>query len=62
MIQTNVKSIEGVQECEVIKQGSTTIFEIKYNSQQVTEKDLYIAIEGTASCKNANERPYKIKY
>ena len=61
MIQTNVEKLNGVSKFEVGKQGATSTFIINYNPELVSEEKIYAAIEGTGSCENHNERPYKVK-
>ncbi len=61
MISANVEKLEGVSTCESIKKGPTTTFEVKYNPTLVTDKAIYAAIEGTGSCEDPDERPYKVK-
>ena len=61
MISINVEKIKGVNSCIPKKQGTTTTFEVLYNAELVTEKEIYKAIENTGSCENPSERPYKIK-
>jgi len=61
MISANVEKVKGVNSCKAGKQGTTTTFEVKYNSALVTEKEIFAAIENTGSCENPDERPYKIK-
>lgn len=61
MISVNVDKVKGVSSCKVRKQGTTTTFEVKYNSALVTEKEIFAAIENTGSCENPDERLYKIK-
>ena len=61
MISANVEKVKGVSSCKAGKQGTTTTFEVKYNPALVTEKEIFAAIEGTGSCENPDERPYKIK-
>lgn len=61
MVSANIEKVKGVSSCKAGKQGTTTAFEVKYNPALVTEKQIYAAIEGTGSCENPNERPYKIK-
>ena len=61
MIQANVEKLEGVTECSVGKRGTTTSFEITFNAKTLTEEDLYATIEGTGSCEDPDERPYKVK-
>lgn len=61
MISDNVKKLPGVSSCEVAKKGATSKFEVKFDPALVTEKEIYAAIEGTGSCENPNERPYKVK-
>ncbi len=61
MISINVEKIKGVNSCKPKKQGTTTTFEVIYNTELITEKEIYKAIENTGSCENPDERPYKIK-
>lgn len=61
MIQTNVEKLNGVSNFEVGKQGATSTFIINYNPELVSEEKIYTAIEGTGSCENPDERPYKVK-
>jgi len=61
MISANVEKLNGVSSCKAGKQGTTTTFEVKFNPALVTEKEIYTAIEGTGSCENPDERPYKVK-
>ena len=61
MVSANIESVKGVSSSKLGKQGTTTTFEVKYNPALVTEKEIYAAIEGTGSCENPDERPYKIK-
>jgi len=61
MVSANVEKLKGVSSCKSGKQGTTTTFEVKYNPALITEKEIYAAVEGTGSCENPNERPYKIK-
>jgi copper chaperone CopZ len=61
MISANVEKVKGVSSCKAGKQGTTTTFEVKYNPELVTEKEIFVAIENTGSCENPDERPYKIK-
>jgi copper chaperone CopZ len=60
-IAGNVEKLEGVASCVAEKPGATTIFEVKFNPTQVTEKQIYAAIEGTEGCKDPRDRPYKVK-
>ena len=61
MIQTNVEKLNGVSNVEVGKQGATSTFIVNYNPELVSEEKIYAAIEGTGSCENPDERPYKVK-
>jgi len=61
MISANVEKLNGVSSCKAGKQGTTTTFEVNFNPALVTEKEIYTAIEGTGSCENPDERPYKVK-
>ena len=60
-ISENVAKLKGVNACKPGKSGPTTAFEISYNPALVTEKEIYVAIQNTAGCKNPNDRPYQIK-
>jgi copper chaperone CopZ len=61
MISANIESLQGVTNCNVGKQGTSTTFEITYNPAFVKETEIYAAIENTGSCDNPDERPYKVK-
>lgn len=61
MIAANVEKLQGVSSFKAGKQGTATTFEAKFNPALVTEKEIYAAIEGTGSCENPDERPYKVK-
>lgn len=61
MISANLEKLNGVSSCIAGKHGTTSTFEVKYNPLLVSEKDIYAAIEGTGSCENPEERPYKVK-
>ena len=61
MISANVEKLEGVSTCQTVKQGTTTTFEVKYIPTLVAKKEIYATIEGTGSCENPDERPYKVK-
>ena len=60
-ISANVEKLKGVKSCKPGKTGPTTTFEIKYNADSISEKEVFAAIEGTGGCKNPNDRPYKVK-
>ena len=61
MISDNVEKLKGVNSCEVAKKGATSKLKVKFNPALVTEKEIHAAIEGTGSCENPNDRPYKVK-
>jgi copper chaperone CopZ len=61
MIADNVEKLEGVSSCEVAKQGATSTFNVTFSPALVTEEEIHKAIEGTGSCEDPNERPYKVK-
>ena len=61
MIKSSVEKIDGISSCTVAKQGTTSSFEIKYNTSKLTEKEIYSAIENTGSCENPSDKPYTIK-
>ena len=61
MISDNVEKLEGVNSCKVAKKGATSKFKVTFNPVLVTEKEIHAAIEGTGSCVDPNERPYKVK-
>lgn len=60
-IAANVEKLKGVKSCKPGKTGPTTTFEIKYNADSISEKEVFAAIEGTGGCKNPDDRPYKVK-
>jgi copper chaperone CopZ len=61
MISDNVEKLKGVDSCEVVKQGATSKFSVKFDPSLLKEEDIHAAIERTGSCENPNERPYKVK-
>ena len=61
MISDNIEKLKGVNSCKVAKKGATSKFKVQFNPALVTEKEIHAAIEGTGSCENPNERPYKVK-
>ena len=61
MIQESVEKLEGVSVCKVGKAKATSSLSITYDPRAVKVLDLYGAIEGTASCDNPDEKPYKVK-
>lgn len=61
MIKASVEKVEGVRTCEAGKKGTTTSFVVEYDAKVADEKAIYAAIEGTGSCEDPNERPYKVK-
>ena len=61
MIKASVEKVDGVNSCEAGKKGTTTSFIVQYDAKLVDEKAIYAAIEGTGSCENPSERPYKVK-
>jgi copper chaperone CopZ len=60
-IAANVEKLKGVKSCKPGKTGPTTTFEIKYNTELVSEKEVFAAIEATGGCKDPDDRPYKVK-
>ncbi|OFY97555.1 MAG: hypothetical protein A3K10_07515 [Bacteroidetes bacterium RIFCSPLOWO2_12_FULL_31_6] len=60
-IGDRIKKLEGVIECNVGKQGTTTSYIIKYNPKVINVEELNSTIENTAGCENPNDRPYKVK-
>lgn len=60
-IAGNVEKLKGVTGCQAQKAGPTTTFKIKFDPKQVSEKEIFAAIEGTPGCENPNDRPYKVK-
>lgn len=60
-ISTNVEKLKGVSSCKAGKQGTTTNFEVQFNSTLISEKEIFSAIEGTSGCENPDDRPYKVK-
>lgn len=61
MITTNVEIMIGVKSCKPGKEGATTTFIVVFDPTKISEKEIYAAIEGTGSCENPEERPYKVK-
>lgn len=61
MIASNVEKVNGVISCKPGKEGATTTFSVEFDPTKVSEKEIYTAIEGTGSCENPEERPYKVK-
>lgn len=61
MIKSSVEKIDGITSCAVSKQGTTSSFEIKYNTSVLTEKEIYSVIENTGSCENPSDKPYTVK-
>lgn len=61
MIVANVEKLKGVSTCKSGKTGPTTTFEIAYNPNLISEKEIYAAIENTGSCENPDEKSYKVK-
>lgn len=61
MIQTNIEKLSGIQNFEVGKQGATSTFVVIFDPELVSQKKICAAIEGTGSCENPDERPYKVK-
>lgn len=59
-ISANVEKLDGVSSCKVAKKGATTTFKVTMNTALISRDDVYAAIEGTAGCKNPNDRPYKV--
>ncbi len=60
-ISASVAELKGVSSCKTGKMGPTSSFVIEFNPALVSEKEINLAIENTAGCKNPNDRPYKIK-
>lgn len=60
MISANVEKIKGVNSCKVVKQGTTTTFDVKYDPMLVKEKEIFATIENTGSCENPDEKTYKV--
>lgn len=61
MIKASVEKVNGVNSCEAGKKGTTTSFIVTYDPALIDESSIYAAIEGTGSCENPKERPYKVK-
>lgn len=61
MITANIEELNGINACQVAKQGPTTTFKVEYNTSMITEKEIYAAIEGTGGCEDPDARPYKVK-
>lgn len=60
-ISKNIEKLKGVLSCETGKMGATSSFKIKFDSDLVSEKEIYAAIENTGGCENPDDRPYKVK-
>ena len=61
MIQDNVKKLDGVSNCTVLKKGATTSFEVIYLAGKVDTEKIHAAIEDTPGCEDPKDRPYKVK-
>ena len=61
MIKASVEKVNGVATCEAGKKGTTTSFIVEYDAKLIDEQAIHAAIEGTGSCEDPNERPYKVK-
>ena len=61
LIKANVEKLDGVSTFEVTKQGTTSAYKIIYDPKKTTKQKIIVAIEGTGSCENSEERPYKVK-
>lgn len=60
-LSNNVEKLDGVTSCKAGKAGASTTFNITFDPNVVSEKEIYAAIENTDGCKNPNEKPYKVK-
>lgn len=60
-IKANVEKLAGVTQCNVIKKGAITSFEVEYNAGEINRHKIYATIEDTPGCKNPADRPYKVK-
>ena len=62
MIAAGVEKIKDVSSCKQVgKMSTSTSFEVKYDPSKVSYAEVVKAIEGTASCDNPDQRPYKVK-
>lgn len=60
-ISANVEKLKGVSSCKAGKMGTTSSFEISYNPNWISVKEINTAIENTSGCENPDDRPYKVK-
>ncbi len=60
-ISANVEKVNGVSKCRSIKQGSTSVFEVQWNTAVANRKEVNEAIETTVDCEDPNKYPYKVK-
>jgi copper chaperone CopZ len=60
-ISANVEKLPGVVRCFAKKPGASTIFQILFDPEKVTEKDIVAAIEDSEGCEDPKDRPYKVK-
>ena len=61
MIQDNVKKLDGVLDCTVVKKGATTSFQVIYNKDKVNVESIHAKVEDTPGCSDPKDRPYKVK-
>lgn len=60
-ISDNISKVKGVNSCETSKPGATTTFNVVYNPNKVSEKEIHLAVENTPGCEDPEEKPYKVK-
>ena len=60
-ISSNIEKEYGVSSSKVVKEGTTSRFEVTYDPALVTKETIYAAIEQTSGCGNPNNRPYTVR-
>ena len=61
-IQGKVSKMNGVTSCKQVgKLSPTSVFEVSFNPEVVSEKEIRKVVEDTPGCDNPNEKPYKVK-
>ena len=61
LIVDNVKKLEGVEKCKVVRRGATSTLEIEYYTTEVDINAIRSAIENTGTCEDLDARKYKVK-
>jgi copper chaperone CopZ len=61
-IATGISKLNGVSSCKPVgKASATSEFEVSFNPEIVSEKEIRKVVESTPGCKNPDDRPYKVK-